>query len=293
MTILSLDALDVIVRHSKAMNLSGRSPAWTPAEDQFIRQNLGRMTDEEMGLALGRTAIAVHLRWHRDLQLPGPSKATNILTANTAARLLGIDSHKTAAWVDLGLIPGRIMAGGRNIRLIDRQALRRWVLNPMNWVYFDPKKVRDPELKRMLALRAARWGDEWWSTPKVAKYHGVATGDVKRYITKGWLKSFRLPVSLGGRNLDRKWSNHFVLKSDAIQVRFATYPGIRRDSLWTAAADAWILKARDELGMTFVAIGRTMKIGKYNYTKRSNNTIMYRYHQLKALQKKNTRRRAK
>ena len=293
MTALSMDVLDLIVRQSKAsgFDMSRRkSPDWTEAEDQFVRDNLGWMTDEEMGYQLGRSAIAVRLRWDRDLQLPGPSKAPDVITAHRAAQVLGIDGHKTAAWVDYGLIHGRIMAGGRRIRLINRITFRRWVLDPRNWVYFNPKKVRDPELKRMLAKRAARWGDEWWSTVQVAKHHGVETGDVKRYISKGWLISFRLPVSLGGRDHNRKWSNHFVLKSDALQVKFYTGRGSNHKPIFTPAADAWLLKARDELGMTFVHIGRTMKIGREKYNKitgtaMSNPTISYRYKQLKAAQK--------
>jgi hypothetical protein len=271
---------------------------WTPQEDAFLRTNLGWMTDTEMGQALGRSAVAVHLRWDRDLGLPGPSKAPNILTAHKAAAMLGIDGHKTAYWVDCGLIPGRVMAGGRNIRLIDRTAFRRWVLNPMNWPWFDPAKVRDPELKRMLKKRAARWGDEWWSTVRVARYHGVETGDVKRYIADGRLPSFRLPVSLGGRDLNRKWSNHFVLRSHALAVTFRKGRGNHLPCQFTPAADAWLLKARDELGMTFVHIGRTMKIGsekknRKTGTSMSNPTISYRYHQLKArvAQKRKTTKR--
>jgi len=273
-----------------------RPPAWTPEEDAFLKENLGYLTDEEMGKALGRTAIGVHLRWDRDLGLPVPSKAPDVLTARRAAALLGIDEHKTAHWVDMGLIPGRLMAGKQSkhhrYHLIDRQAFRRWVLNPMNWAYFKIERVRDPELKRMLKKRAARWGNEWWSTVQVAKHHGVETGDVERYIKHGRLPSFRLPVSLGGRHEGRVWSNHFVLKSDALQVKFYKMGrGVfdRYRSQFTPAADAWILRARDELGMTFVHIGRTMKIGaeKRNPktgTATSNPTISYRYHQLKEMQ---------
>jgi hypothetical protein len=139
----------------------------------------------------------------------------------------------------------------------------------------------------MLQLRAARWGDEWWSTPRVAKYHHVETGDVKRLIADGRLPSFRLPVSLGGRHPERGWSNHFVLKSEALKVKFQKGRGNHLPCKFTPAADAWLLKARDELGMTFVHIGRTMKIGseKKNHktgTSMSNPTISYRYHQLKA-----------
>lgn len=266
-----------------------KPPKWTPGEDAFVATNLGWMTDAEMGKALGRSKISVHLRWDRDLGLPGPSKSPNVITAHRAAKMLGIDAHKTAGWVDMGLIPGRLMAGGRNIRLIDRQAFRRWVLNPMNWPYFKPDSVRDPELKRMLAKRAARWGDEWWSTRQVADYHGVITSDVKRYIVMGRIPSFRLPVSLSGRHFDRSWSNHYVLKSMAVQVKFFKGKTNHIPCKFTPAADAWLLKARDELGMTFVHIGRTMKIGSEKCNPKtgkaaSNPTINYRYHQLKALQ---------
>lgn len=271
---------------------------WTEAEDQFLRDHLALMTDAEIGERLGRSEVAVHIRWTRELHLPSRSKHPDVVTAQQAANMLGIDSHKIAHWVDCGLIPGRLMPGDRKIRLIKRQAFRRWVLNPMNWVYFRIERVRDPELKRMCKKRAKRWGDEWWTTRQVADYQGVDTGDVKRYIAAGTLPSFRLPVSLGGRHEDRGWSNHFVLKSDALQVKFNKrgkghfdYP-----SQFTPAADRWLLKARDQLEMTFVHIGRTMKIGseKKNHktgTSMSNPTISYRYHQLKARQAKSQKRK--
>ena len=285
MTAFDLNILDTIVRTSRASTL-GSAPSsrqWTAEEDEFLRQSLGYLTDAQMAEYLGRSANAVHLRWDRDLHLPGPSKAPDVYTAHQAARMLGIDGHKITAWVDWGVLPGRTMAGGRNIRLIDRVDFRRWVLNPMNWVYFDPKAVRDPELKRMLRKRAKRWGDEWWTTRQAADYHGIDTNDIKRYIKRGELPSFRLPVSLGGRHENRKWSNHFVRKSDVLELKIYTFQNMR--SRWTPAADAWILKARDKLGMTFTEIGRTMKIGKYSHHSRTNPTIMIRYRQLKQLQK--------
>lgn len=241
---------------ARAEGVRGGARRWTPEEDAFLRENLGYLTDAEIGQRLGRSAVGVHIRWDRELALPGPSKDPGVITAHQAALVLGIDGHKTAGWVDMGLLPGRVMAGGRNIRLIDRTLFRRWVLNPMNWVYFDARKVTDPELKRMLKKRAKRWGDEWWSTRQVADYHGVDPKDVERYIKHGKLESFRLPHSLGGREWDRKWSNHFVRKSHAIAVEFYKRgKGNFPRSQFTPAADAWILKAYDELGMDSVAIG--------------------------------------
>lgn len=274
---------------SKSEYLREGARVWTQAEEDFLRANVGYLTDAEMGQAIGRTAAAVKIRRVRVLGLPGMSRAPHLITARRAADLLGIDMHKTAAWVDMGLLPGWIMAVAgtkyHNIHLIERTALRRWVLNPMNWVYFKPENVRDLELRRMLRKRAARWGDEWWTTRQVADYHRVDIKVVNQQIRRGTLPSFRLPVSLSGRHPERVWSNHFVRKSDALRAVFLKGKGAAKKlPRFTPTADAWILKARDELGMSFVAIGRTMKVGQER--DRNNSTIAHRYRQLKALQLK-------
>lgn len=275
--------LDRVIQHAKAKTPSLKARPWTPEDDAFLRNSIGHMSEADLAKKLDRTVAAVHLRWKRDLCLESPSKRADVLTSLAAAKLLGIDGHKMANWVDVGLIKGRYMAGPRQIRLIDRKVFMCWVCTPDNWVYFNPKNVRDAKIKRFLEMRAKRWGDEWWNSRQVADYHGVYTEDVKRYIANGWLKSFRLPYSLGGRHQNRKWSNHFILRSDAMAIRF--FKVGERHSKFTPRADAWLLKARDELHMTFIEIGRMMKIGKVKVSKYgggTNSTIAYRYHQLKA-----------
>lgn len=265
-----------------------RMPEWTDEEDDYLKKNLGYFTDKEIGEALGRTENAVHLRWSRDLHLTAPSKHPNVLTAHQASAMLGIDGHKVAHWVDCGLIKGRVMAGGRKIRLIDRVAFMVWVCSPKNWVYFDIHNVCDEKLARLLKLREERWGDEWWSARQAADYHGVDTKDLLRFVKLGRIESFRLPVSLGGRDHNRKWSNHYFLKSAVLPLRFTFGKGnqeLSKAQKYTPRADAWLLKARDELGMSFVGIGRTMKMGKEKVNKygggRSNPSISRRYWILK------------
>ena len=190
------------------------------------------------------------------LAIPGPSKAKDVVTAQGGARLLGIDAHKIAHWVDMGLIPGRLMAGERKIRLIKRADFERWVLTTDNWIYFDPKKIADKRLKRLCQLRAKRWDDEWWPTNKVARLHGVDTKDVQRLIYRGEIPAVRLPVSLGGRDHNRRWSNWFVKKSDALKAHFVKGRGIQN---WqpTPRAIAFIKKcARQRL--SFAEICRMM-----------------------------------
>lgn len=267
---------------------AGKAKPWTPDEEAFLKENLGYLTEAEIAEHLGRSEVGVRLRWKRELNLPAPSKTPGWMTAHDAARRLGVDSHKITHWVDEGLIPGREMAGKRVIRLIREVTLFRWAVNPKNWMYFDRERVQDAHLRRLLELQAQRWGDEWWSTRQVADYHGVSTSDVKRYIKLGRIDAYRLPVSLGGRHENRYWSNWFVLKSedtkeDLVWVRRKDIKGGNDpyQQPFTAAADAWILRARDELGMTFVAIGRTMKVGKWKYEGRGNPIIGYRYRKLK------------
>lgn len=277
----SLSALlDMAVARSNAQfkRIGGRE--WTREEDQFIKDHLGWMTDAEMAESLGRTEVAVHLRWDRDLGLLGPSKAPDVITANKAALLLGIDAHKTAHWVDVGLIPGRLMHGPRGIRLIQREDLRRWALNPENWIYFNPRKITDRPLRHMAMRRMERWGDEWWSTRQVARYHKVSTQDVKRYIQLGRIQARQTRVSLGGRHSMAGWANWFVLKSEATRPDLVFYKGKGAQGIsrkWTPRADAWILKAHDELGMAFKVIERTMKIER----KKCGATVSARYYRLK------------
>lgn len=287
--LLSQTGLDIepsILSGTKATQ-RGKPPQWSAEEDAFLKENMDSMTDAELGEALGRSEIAVHLRWERDLRLPARSKAPGILTANQAAEILGIDGHKTAHWVDMDLIPGRNMPGKRVMRLIDEKALTAWAVNPKNWVYFDWHGITDAHLRRLCELREKRWGDEWWTTAQTAAYHGVDVQDVKRAVTLGRLEATQPQVCLSGRHKDRKWGNWYVLRSEATKAdlyfprRGEKNPYIQR---FTPAGDAWILKARDELKMTFTAIGRTMKVGKWSYGSRSNPIIIHRYHLLKQQQ---------
>jgi hypothetical protein len=235
-----------------------KSPKWTEQEDEFLRKNLGYLTDEQIGKKLGRSSNGVRLRWKRELHLTSPSKAEGFITGQKAARLLGLDVHKITHWCDMGKIPARKMAGGRSIRLIPIISLERWVITPSNWVYFDPKKIPDPRLRRLCELRAERWGDEWWSGRQVADFHGVDTKDVQRLIYRKELPAVQLDISKGGRHHNRAWANWYILRSDAVKAKFKHGKGSNTQIEFTPRAIAWMLKARFELNMGYEAIARSM-----------------------------------
>jgi hypothetical protein len=235
---------------------SAKAPEWTRAEEEYLVEHYVTMTDAEIGAVLGRSAIGVHIHREREMNLTGPSKAPGVITVNRAAKMLGLSScHALAYWFDVGLLPGYILPGGNMCRLIRMEEFKRWVCNPANWIYIDIEKIRDERLYRMAHKRLERWGDAWWTTPQVAHYLGVRVADAAGYLKRGRLKGVQAEYSIGGRELDRHWRYWFILRSDALAF---TVPTRRNRSQITPAGEAWILRARDELHLSFVQIAHSM-----------------------------------
>ncbi len=192
----------------------GRSNQWTSEEMAFLRANAGVLGDAEIGERLGRSEAAVRVRVRR-AGLVTPIKHPDYLTAQAAARALGVDVHAVCGWIERGLLSSAELAPvrGRRIWRIRRSSFYAWALNPLNWVYFiqsvrRPERIRDEQLRRLLVKRQTTWGDAWWTTGEAAEFHGVDSRDVQRYIVAG-----RLPAV--------KYQNWMVLRSEA------TRPGLR------------------------------------------------------------------
>ena len=212
------------------LGTGGKSPDWSPDEDEFLRVGLGILSEETIAHRLGRTPVAVHLRWTRELKLPAPSKTPGVITGNQIADRLGIDVHSVMELIDRGILPGRRMPGKRVIRLVNQVRFIRWAVNPRNWIYFKPQRVNDPHLRRLIELRRERWDDEWWTTGKVGRYHGVNSRLVNRDILQGKLPAIR-------------WGNWHVLRSDAIRLHYFTGKGHGHKRDWSERADAFLILA--------------------------------------------------
>lgn len=250
------DLIDSIVRTTAAgQNIR----AWRAEEYEFVRRNLTRMSLDEIGSHLGRTSAAVKIKVVRE-GIPSASKRPGWYTGNQAAKVLCIDVHTVCELGRRGILPLEILPGPRRIRRLKIITLWVWAINPMHWIYFKPHRVRDARLRRLIELRQARWGDEWWTTGRVAAYHGLAeSSTVTMAIYRG-----RLPAV--------RWQNWNVRRSDAIAWQVSPRkgrPGVARS--WTPAADAFILRAR-EMGLSYVAIERMMK--------RSHESVRVRYKRL-------------
>lgn len=211
----------------------GRAAPWSDADDNFLHTHLGQLSEEEISRQLGRTVTAIHLRWKRDLKLPAPSKHPDFITTQKIADKLGVDCKAAMRWVDSGLLPGRRLPfNGRVVRSVSRVTFLRWALNPMNWIYFRPERVRDKHLRRLLRQRKKRWGDEWLTPGQVAALHGVTHTAVNSKIHAGELQAV-------------KWGNWRILRSEATKsgLRFIIGKGATQLD-WSEAADAFLILAR-------------------------------------------------
>ena len=212
-----------------------KAPRWTAEEDQYLKDHLGYLSEEEMAAHLGRSVNAVHLRWERGLGLPAPSKTPGWLTGGGIAKKLGIDNHTVMKWTDRGLLPHRIIPGDRTIRLIRETTFMRWVVNPMNWPYFQPwnREIPDPHIAGLIAKQQARWDDEWLAPGQAAEMHGIDHTDVNRFIRLGRIKAL-------------KWNNWWVLRSEAAKPDWHAYKRGKGNAprlVWSREADAFIFLA--------------------------------------------------
>ncbi|MBN1535222.1 MAG: hypothetical protein JW908_00715 [Anaerolineales bacterium] len=219
---------------------------WLFEEEQFVRSKIGKMTDEEIGLALGRTEAAIKIRRIRK-GMPAHSRRPGWLTGHQAAKTLGVDIHCIMKLSRMGILPMEIIPGVKGILNIRKAKLYQWAVNPERWIYFKVENVRDKKLKRLLALEAARWNDEWWTPGQAAAWHGVDQRDINRYIHMGKIQG-------------KKWGNWRLKKSEVLKpgLYFPKGRGAGFSINWSDDADAFLIQAKAK-GLSWVAIGKMMK----------------------------------
>jgi hypothetical protein len=211
-----------------------RGTVWTPEEDAFLKENLGIISMEEIGLTLGRTTDAIHNRWERDLHLPAPRRNPNWLTLEAFARGLCVDSHSIGKLADRGLIstrrlPAMIAKNGRGaIRVIERKAALAWIANPMHWIYFKPERVGTfrkqgqrwmakpdvvfwREARADVEERRRTWEDVWLTPTEAAHLIGLPV-DKRNRVCHGINKAINLQLLKAVR-----WGNWRILQSEVLK----------------------------------------------------------------------------
>ena len=245
---------------------TAKQPKWTPEEDRFIEACMGSLTDDEIGAALGRTGPAVHVRRERELGLAVRSKRPDVMSTEQVAQGLCKDGKSIHLLFDRGILPGWRMPGVMEIRLVYKTRLLMWLTNPMNWCYFDPKRIGKrtnrrisqvydhafwAHARRLVKKRRKIWKDEWWSIGKVARYHKLDHSFINHAIHKGRLKAV-------------DWGNWQVLRSHATDPSFKPRAWISKGGKGqhrflkvAPAADAFMVVAQ-AVGLMYEEIGMLM-----------------------------------
>lgn len=263
----------------KVTGVAVRGRPWRAWEDKAYLDGLANQSYVEIAAKLGRSVSAVKVRYTRQ-GMPPKSKRPGYLTANQAAKVLGLDAHKVCRWIDDGIMRGeRVLIVAREYRQISWVNLKIWATRPENWMRFEARAIKNGSLRSLVLRAQALWGDEWLSTREAADILGCDDKDVWRMIKLGRLYGVRAQ-QLGGRN-NAHWAYWFVRRSHLVGFVVPKGKGCRAAGshyvVWSKRADAFILRAV-AAGETYAVIGRKMR---WNEKK-----VSYRARMLKRMEAK-------
>lgn len=144
-------------------------------------------------------------------------------------------------------------------------SLRRFVVNPLNWIFFNINDVIDDHYKRLIQLQKDRWKDEWLTTRQAADLHGCKTSDILRHVSLRRLNATRVEDAAGRRACGQTWAFWYVRKSDVLNLDV-----VRRgdnQSFWTDKADQFVILAA-ACGISPTQIARMVGVSGETVAKR-------------------------
>jgi hypothetical protein len=98
--------------------------------------------------------------------------------------------------------------------MVHEISMRRWIVSPRSWVYFDTTRIQDLHLARLVELAQERWGDEWLTTRQVADLKGTTPRQIGQSICRGAIPAIHI-VGKDGRHENAAWSFWAIKRSDA------------------------------------------------------------------------------
>lgn len=226
----------------RKFRLSPKGAIWMEDEKAFLRANIGVLSDAEIGARLGRSAEAIKIRRTR-LGYPAPTLRPGWMTANRAAWWLGSDVHAVCMLIRRGLLPAQVLPGESGILVLRKVSLYRFAVCPENWIYFRRTKVRDPHLRRLIEIQAARWDDEWWTPGQVGDYLGLKCNGVNHLVRKGVLRA-------------KRWGNWWIKKSEVTRPGLVIWTGKGSAGYtWKPDVDAFLILGY-AAGLSYTALNR-------------------------------------
>ena len=156
---------------------SRKALRWSEKDLAQVKELLPYCSPKIVGQRLGRSEDAIKIVRQRQ-HIKASSKSEGWLTANRVMRLLGMpDARPVIGWIKKGLVLGHRIAGD-DTWMVHEISLRRWIVSPRSWVYFDTTRIQYPHLARLVELAQKRWGDEWLTTRQVADLKGTTTRQI-------------------------------------------------------------------------------------------------------------------
>jgi hypothetical protein len=197
---------------------SRKAPRWSEKDLNLVRELLPYHSPKVVGQMLGRSEDAIKIIRQRQ-HIKASSKSEGWLTANRVMRLLGMpDARPVIGWIKKGFVLGHRIAGD-DTWMVHEISLRRWIVSPRSWVYFDTTRIQDLHLPRLVELAQERWGDEWLTTRQVADLKGTTTRQIGQSIFRGAIPAIHI-VGKDGRHENAAWSFWAVKRSDAEAWQF-------------------------------------------------------------------------
>jgi len=172
-----------------------KEPPWTEGELEFLADNYGRISVEDISRRLRRSPNSLKIITFRKL---GINQKSNIYTARALAKDLGISCAKTiVAWHNRGYLVGKpapFRNGPNQVWFFDYDDIIE-CLRKRPWMC---------RLKRMpqsyfRSIVQAEWDkDPWYNRAEAANFLGLVTvGPIWRYVKAGWLPGVRRPSGGG------------------------------------------------------------------------------------------------
>jgi hypothetical protein len=197
---------------------SRKAPRWSEKDINRVRELLPYYSPKVVGQMLGRSEDAIKIMRQRR-KIKASSKSKGWLSANRVMRLLGMpDARPVIGWVKKALVLGHRIAGD-DTWMVHEISLRRWIVSPRSWIYFDSTRIQDPHLARLVELARERWDDEWLTTRQVADLKGTNTRQIGQSIFRGAITAIHI-VGKDGRHENAAWSLWAVKRSDAEAWQF-------------------------------------------------------------------------
>ena len=118
----------------------GRGKKWSISEIDYLHENWGRITLNNLSMRLKRTKVAIDIKAKR-MNLGASTRADEYMTANQVAVLLNIDCHTVLRWIKNHNLKAvkKVMLFKRKFWLVKHYDLCRWLKN--NQDRFDSRRI--------------------------------------------------------------------------------------------------------------------------------------------------------